>query len=446
MEGATIGQYRLVRTIGAGGMGVVYLAEHTLVGRQAAIKVLLPELSLSKDVVARFFNEARAMGAISDPGIVQMYDFGFHTDGCAYIVMELLEGEPLSRRLKRLKRFAPIDALRIVRQVAGSLGAAHAAGVVHRDLKPDNVFIVRDAEAIGGERAKVLDFGIAKLGGDTLRDSTLPGTVLGTPTYMSPEQCRGVGTLDARSDIYSLGCVMYFLIVGLPPFDHYGIGELISAHMNDQPQPPSARVENLPPGIDELLMRCLAKAPEARFQTMAELQQACDVILNRLSSSGQAFGPSQPDVALPPGFRSAPLIAPNVGPHVNADPPTTLSSAAVVTQPPMPRPRRTWFPVAIGLGIAVVAGVGIAIGMSGNAKLETKRAAEVDMPTSSTPATPAAAPDPVRVATPPPVVDAGVAVVDATIDAAPPAKKKPSTQKLNPKQHQPKSDDLYDDR
>jgi serine/threonine protein kinase len=109
-------------------MGVVYLAEHTLVGRQAAIKVLLPELSVSKDVVARFFNEARAMGAISDPGIVQMYDFGFHTDGCAYIVMELLEGEPLSRRLKRLKRFAPIDALRIVRQVAGSLGAAHAAG------------------------------------------------------------------------------------------------------------------------------------------------------------------------------------------------------------------------------------------------------------------------------------------------------------------------------
>jgi serine/threonine-protein kinase len=165
-EGASIGQYRVLRKIGEGGMGAVFLAEHTLIGRRAAIKVLLPELSQRREIVDRFFNEARATTAVSDPGIVQVFDFGFHTDASAYIVMEFLEGEPLDARLKRLGTVAVADALRITRQVSGSLAAAHARGIVHRDLKPDNIFMVRDAEAIGGERPKILDFGIAKLSAD----------------------------------------------------------------------------------------------------------------------------------------------------------------------------------------------------------------------------------------------------------------------------------------
>jgi serine/threonine-protein kinase len=151
MQGTIIGQYRIVQQIGAGGMGVVYVAEHVLVGRRAAIKVLLPEYSVRRALVTRFFNEARAMTSIPDPGIVQMYDFGFHGDGSAYIVMGLLEGETLERRLQRLHRLPLLDALRITRQLAGSLDAAHAAGVIHRDLKPENVFMVRDPEALGGE-------------------------------------------------------------------------------------------------------------------------------------------------------------------------------------------------------------------------------------------------------------------------------------------------------
>src|SRR5262245_3014976 len=127
-------------------MGAVYLAEHTLIGRRAAIKVLLPELSQKREIVDRFFNEARATTSISDPGIVQVFDFGFHTDGSAYIVMEFLEGEPLDARLKRLAVMPPSEALRITRQAAGSLSAAHARSIVHRDLKPDNIFMVRDPE------------------------------------------------------------------------------------------------------------------------------------------------------------------------------------------------------------------------------------------------------------------------------------------------------------
>src|SRR5947209_6847736 len=161
-------------------MGAVYMAEHQLIGRRAAIKVLLPELSSRREIVDRFFNEARATTAVSDPGIVQVFDFGFHQDGSAYIVMELLEGEPLDLRLKRLGLVHASEALRITRQVSGSLAAAHTRGIVHRDLKPDNIFMVRDPEAIGGERPKILDFGIAKLtGNDPGKMRTRTGAVMG---------------------------------------------------------------------------------------------------------------------------------------------------------------------------------------------------------------------------------------------------------------------------
>ena len=215
-------------------MGAVFLGEHTLIGRHAAIKVLLPELSSKRESVDRFFNEARATTAISDPGIVQVFDFGFTADNTAYIVMELLDGEQLNLRLARLGALAPSDALRITRQVAGSLGAAHAAGIVHRDLKPENLFMIRDPEAPGGERPKILDFGIAKLGDDVPdRIRTRTGAVMGTPVYMSPEQCNGAASVDHRADIYSLGCVLFHLLTGRPPFDLPGVGAIISAHLRE---------------------------------------------------------------------------------------------------------------------------------------------------------------------------------------------------------------------
>ncbi|HEX7839591.1 MAG TPA: serine/threonine-protein kinase, partial [Kofleriaceae bacterium] len=300
-------------------MGAVFLGEHTLIGRRAAIKVLLPELSSKRDSVDRFFNEARATTAISDPGIVQVFDFGFTSDSIAYIVMELLEGEQLDVRLARLGKLTPADALRITRQAAGSLGAAHAVGIVHRDLKPENLYMIRDPEAPGGERPKILDFGIAKLGDEVPdRVRTRTGAVLGTPVYMSPEQCDGAGRVDHRADIYSLGCVLFHLLTGRPPFDLPGVGALISAHLRETPPPPSSQVAPLPPGLDELVLRCLAKAADDRFATMLELQQACDAVLALITVGGA------PTLAIPSGSMPMPALAPRTPPETTR---TTLGSS-----------------------------------------------------------------------------------------------------------------------
>jgi len=268
-------------------MGTVYLAEHTQLGRRAALKVLHPMLSVRDEFVTRFFNEARAASAISDAGIVQIFDVGRHVDGCAYIVMELLEGEPLDRRLRRIGALQLHDAVRIIRQVANSLGAAHARNIVHRDIKPENIFMVPDAEVIGGERAKLLDFGIAKLVGDS-QFKTNTSAVMGTPAFMSPEQCRGAGRVDARSDVYSLGCVLFTLISGRPVFEADGGGEVIAMHLRETPPRLSTRVRNVPPALDELIARCLEKDPARRFSTASALAVAVtDVLGGPIAESGR---------------------------------------------------------------------------------------------------------------------------------------------------------------
>lgn len=278
MIGSLIGNYRLERPLGEGGMGAVYVAEHTLLGRRAALKVLLRHLSNRPDMVQRFFNEARAVTTVNDPGIVQVFDFGFHTDGRAFIVMELLEGDTLDQRLHRVGRFGALEAIRVVRQIATTLAAAHAKGIVHRDLKPENVVLVSDSGVPGGERAKLLDFGIAKTiseRSDAAPCTTQVGALMGTPFYMAPEQCRGASDLDHRADIYALGCVLYHLLVGRPPFLGDGLGELIVMHLRETPVPPSAHVAELK-GVDALVLRCLAKEPSERFGSMSELVAALD--------------------------------------------------------------------------------------------------------------------------------------------------------------------------
>jgi serine/threonine protein kinase len=233
MAGDIIGSYRVLRKIGEGGMGAVYLAEHTLLGRPAAIKVLLREMSHREDLVTRFFNEARAASSVKHPGIVEIYDFGHHTDGSAYIVMEYLEGESLSARLRRTGVLSEARAVALCRQVGGALAAAHAKGIIHRDLKPDNIFIVRDPDIADGERTKVLDFGIAKLASDPSGQPSMTrtGMVMGTPAYMAPEQCKGAGNVDQRSDLYALGCILFELVCGRPPFVAEGAGEVMAHHI-----------------------------------------------------------------------------------------------------------------------------------------------------------------------------------------------------------------------
>lgn len=317
MLGVVIGNYQVVRKLGEGGMGAVYLAEHTLLGRKAAIKVLLPALSQRADVVNRFFNEARAVTSISDAGIVQVFDFGYHTDGSAFIVMEFLEGESLDARLNKLGRLPAVDALRLCRQVATSLAAAHAVNIVHRDLKPENIYLVKDLEVASGERPKILDFGIAKLSDDHPgKLKTQTGALMGTPLYMSPEQCRGAAALDHRSDIYSLGCVMFHLLVGAPPFDGEGMGEILAKHMLAPIPAPSSRLPGLQENVDRIVMHCLAKEPADRFQSMNDLVTAISHVLPHTTSPDSTTR-LQPAV-------STPLSWPGTAPAT----PTTIGSSS----------------------------------------------------------------------------------------------------------------------
>jgi eukaryotic-like serine/threonine-protein kinase len=318
--GTEIGAYRVLAQIGQGGMGSVWMAEHTMLGRRAAIKLLHPMFTSQPDVVKRFFNEARAATAISDPGIVQIFDFGHDADGAAYIAMELLEGEPLNRRLKRLGRLPAVDALRILRQVAASLGVAHQGGIVHRDLKPENIFLVRDPEVPGGERAKLLDFGIAKLTHDT-GEHTQTSAVIGTPTYMSPEQCRGAGHVDQRSDVYALGCVLFALLTGRPPFQAMGSGEIIAMHLREAPPLLSSRAPELAPELGALVARCLEKDPELRFASGAELAAELGALLAAASTPGTSgmhggYGRTPAPAGAPMMMRAQ--TGPVAGPAMNA--------------------------------------------------------------------------------------------------------------------------------
>jgi serine/threonine protein kinase len=274
-EGEQIGAYTIRRRLGAGGMGEVYLAEHRHIDRKAAIKVLLPELSSNQAVVERFFNEARAASRIKHDGIVEIVDCDRHTDGSAYIVMEFLEGESLGESLRRVGRFDLSVAVGVVGQVADALAAAHAKGIIHRDLKPDNIFLAATPRSDPPIAVKVLDFGIAKLVGEEGYETrrTQSGALIGTPLYMSPEQCRGTGQIDPRADIYALGCILFELLAGRTPFTHAGAGELFVAHISE-PAPDLGTLVSVPPAIAALVASMLAKAPGDRPASMEVVAHA----------------------------------------------------------------------------------------------------------------------------------------------------------------------------
>jgi serine/threonine-protein kinase len=278
MIGATVGSYQVREEIGHGGMGVVYAAEHPLIGRKVAVKVLLPEYSRNQEVVNRFFNEARATTMIRHPGLVDVIDFGYAPDGSAFLIMEFLEGESLAARLKR-GHLPPKEIVALGRQIAAAVGAAHGKGIVHRDLKPDNIFLVPDRELPGGVRVKILDFGIAKLStmetsgpntpGGSLKTRT--GVVMGTPLYMSPEQGGGAANVDGRADIYSVGCILYEMACGRVPFVKEGFGETIAAHIYETPLAPRELEPSLPRPLQQVILKALAKKPDERQQTMSDL-------------------------------------------------------------------------------------------------------------------------------------------------------------------------------
>jgi putative nucleotidyltransferase with HDIG domain len=273
--GTVLGNYRLITEIGSGGMGAVYYAEHAVIGRRAAIKVLHPAIARDANAVSRFLTEARAANEIHHPNVVEITDLGQEGE-LHYIVMSFLEGETLGERMERSRPFDEASTIRIVRQVASALGAAHDAGIIHRDLKPENIFLMNHPEF--PDYVKVLDFGIAKLMNpdpDAV-NRTGTGTAVGTPKYMSPEQCRGDGKLDFRSDIYSLGVVLYEMLAGEVPFGGTAPGEIMVAHVIQPPVPPIEKNPKLSPRLNAVVLRALEKKPEDRFGSMRELRQALD--------------------------------------------------------------------------------------------------------------------------------------------------------------------------
>ncbi len=295
MADMVIGSYRITKTLGVGGMGAVYAGEHTLLGRKAAIKVLLPELSNNQELVERFFKEAVAATAIKHPGIVQIYDFGHQDDGSAYIAMEFLEGEGLDARLRRLRSLPVLQALRLTGQIASALAVAHGRGILHRDLKPGNIFIVPDPQVSGGERIKILDFGIAKISiasepGAAPTAQTRVGALMGSPSYMSPEQCRGAGEIDHRADLYSVGCILFEMLCGRTPFVDNGTGyiAIMAAQLHDLPPVASSLRPDLTPEVDALVWQLLAKDPAHRPETAGHLAQAVSVIAGEQVSFGAA--------------------------------------------------------------------------------------------------------------------------------------------------------------
>jgi serine/threonine-protein kinase len=306
-----LGHYKLVKLLGAGGMGAVYLADDQLVRRQVAVKVLSRHFTQEREAVSRFKREARAAVQLRHPNLVPAYEVG-EEGGLPYYVMERCEGEALDDMLEREGRLAVAQVLDIAIQSARGLGYAHAQGVLHRDIKPGNIFVTKEGIA------KILDLGLVKNLHD-LRQSfqTLGGTTLGTPNYISPEQARGRSDLDGRTDQYSLGATMYHLLTGLVPFDDPAPGGTLAKQVKEQLPDPRDLRPDVSPGLVTVLAKMMAKDPAHRYPNMDELAKDLDRLMHRsppmarpLAAHLTSIAPRMASVAQAPGSQPAPARSP----------------------------------------------------------------------------------------------------------------------------------------
>ena len=379
--GMMVGEYRVTGKVGEGGMGTVYAGIHPVIGKKVAIKLLNPNLATDPGAISRFVSEARSVNHIQHPNIVDIFSFDrLADDNRHYFVMELLEGRTLKEEIERQAPMPAVLALHVLWQVCDALEAAHARGIFHRDLKPDNVYLVERATA--GVFVKLLDFGIAKLTGEAGvgLSHTRTGVPMGTPFYMSPEQCRGVG-VDHRTDIYSLGVMMYEIFTGQLPFTGSSYIDVIQGHLSTPPRPPT-ELAGVSESLSQVILRAMSKDPEGRQQSATELKRD----LERLAREA---GMPLASAAVTGAVYDLPLTTPARPPAAPAPTPSFAVPGKTVGPPKTSRPST----YAMVGGIAAVAVAAVAVLM-----LRGKPTVE-----PITPAPIAAAPVPVA-ATPPPAV------------------------------------------
>ena len=362
-------RYHILKRIGEGGMGRVYLGEHVKMNRQCAIKVMSPALVNDAESASRFAREASSAARIIHPNVAAVFDYG-ESDGLVYLVMEYVDGEPLSRLLAREAPFALERAVDLGRQIADGLGAAHELGIVHRDLKPDNILVTRNKS--GREVVKVVDFGIAKAmqegAGDAL---TRTGLVIGTPEFMSPEQLLG-DPIDARSDLYALGCILHLMLTAAPAFEAPTREQMIKRRLSENPPHAQELDPGIPDSIDRVILKLLARTPDERYASAAEVRDALSgVHTRRLSSDGTVLPRKEtPRSAATMTFGTAtPGQSAPVKGDTRARPRTPTMSASRLAAPS--RARR--WPWVLGV-LALIAIVGSLVARSSRQGLEQRYA------------------------------------------------------------------------
>jgi len=349
--GQQAGEYRLLREVGRGGMGVVFEAVHVETGQQVAVKAIHEKLLSNLTAVQRFVAEARLMGRVDHPGLTKVFDSGQLPGGRPYFVMEFLIGESLREHLRHKGRLSQKEAVALCEPMARALAAAHAANIVHRDLKPDNVLLIDDKSAPGGHQVKILDFGIAKaiaaLAGETLPGvQTATGLLLGTPTHMAPEQCRGGVEVTDRADVYSLGIVLYQLLSGMPPFMSRSPGDVIAMHIVEPVPPLTEKAPEVVRPLDELISQMLSKKASDR-PSMSEVADKLHGLRN-VEPKTMMLPPKQAAAKIAEAMQAMPTTELRAHETRMLDERPT-SPAPMVTPAPAPPPATlpTWALVAV---------------------------------------------------------------------------------------------------
>ncbi|HET9957770.1 MAG TPA: protein kinase, partial [Polyangiaceae bacterium] len=428
------------------GMGAVYEGENTRIARRVAIKVLHSGVAEMGEAVARFEREAQAAGRIGSEHICEVLDLGNLPSGDRYLVMEFMDGDSLSRRIRQRGQLTPSELYPIAHQLLDGLMAAHAAGIIHRDLKPDNIFVLRSKRG-GGEFVKLLDFGISKFtdGGSNL-SMTRTGTVMGTPYYMAPEQARGSRELDARVDLYAVGVILYEALTGQVPFMAETFNELLFKIVLETPRPIGELVPGAEPSFVAIVEKAMSRDPALRFQSALEFQQA----LEKWASGGfQVTGSTLAVGQVPPmvsalqntgnrglsqsgGRASSPQLGTQTGPHgqqLGATSESWAGASAPNLQLPT-HPRRPLWIVGSVVGLLVVIGIGFAV--RSGLKTDTPAAASSNVLGTTPPTAAPSSPPDIRVepapSVPPPVVnaDASSSSAEANSEPAPSASARPT--------------------